>query len=63
MIDFGFDRVRQIFAKLVAKNMRGSSVKSEILCVHQLGYAEKKVENNNFLGGPLPGADICQISL
>ena len=37
MIDFGFDRVRQIFAKLVAKNMRGSSVKSEILCVHQLG--------------------------
>ena len=49
MIDFGFDRVRQIFAKLVAKNMRGSSVKSEILCVHQLGCAEKKVENNNFV--------------
>ena len=63
MIDFGFDRIRQIFAKLFAKNMKGGSVKSEILCVHQLGCAEKKVENNNFLGGPLPGADICQIFL
>ena len=42
MIDFGFDRIRQIFAKLFAKNMKGGSVKSEILCVHQLGCAEKK---------------------
>ena len=38
MIDFGFDQIRQIFAK----NMKGGSVKSEILCVHQLGCAEKK---------------------
>ena len=42
MIDFGFDRIREIFAKLFAKNMKGGSVKSEILCVHQLGCAEKK---------------------
>ena len=42
MIDFGFDHMRQIFAKLFAKNMKGGSDKSEILCVGQSACAKKK---------------------
>ena len=63
MIDFGFDHIRQIFAKLFAKNMKVGSDKSEILCVGQLARAEKKVENNIFVRGHLHGANICQIFL
>ena len=39
---FGFDHICQIFEKLYAKNMKGGSEKSEILCVGQLARAEKK---------------------
>ena len=63
MIDFGFDRMRQIFARLFAKNMKGGSEKSEILCVGQLARAGEKVENSIFLKGPLHGTNICQIFL
>ena len=42
MIDFGFYHIFQIFVKLFAKNMKGGSEKSEILCVGQLARAEKK---------------------
>ena len=42
---FGFDHLRQIFENLFAKNMKGGSDQSEILCVGQSGRAEKKVEN------------------
>ena len=42
MIDFGFDHICQIFAKLFAKNMKVWSDKSEILCAGQLACAEKK---------------------
>ena len=52
MIDFGFDRIRQIFAKLFAKNMKGGSEKCEILCVHQLGCAEKKSRKKHFSQRP-----------
>ena len=44
MIDFGFYHICQIFAKLFAKNMKVGSEKYEILCVHQLGRAEKNRE-------------------
>ena len=40
IIDFGFYHIRQIFAKLFAKNMKGGSEKSEILCVGQLARAQ-----------------------
>ena len=43
MIVFGFDHIHQIFAKLFAKNMKGGSDKSEILCVGQLAHAEQKI--------------------
>ena len=39
MIDFG---LRQIITNLFAKKHEWGSEKSEILCVHQLGCAEKK---------------------
>ena len=42
MIGFGFDGIRQIFAKLFAKNMKGGSDKSEILCVDQSACAKKR---------------------
>ena len=53
---FGFDHLRQIFEKLFAKNMKGGSDQSEILCVGQLARAEKKsrkerVSQNPPLGG------------
>ena len=38
-----------IFAKLFAKNMKGGSDKSEILCVGQSACAKKKVEKKTFL--------------
>ena len=37
-----FNQISQIFAKLFAKNMKGGSDKSEILCVGQLACAKKK---------------------
>ena len=43
MIDFGFYNVFQIFVKLIAKNMKGGSEKSAILCVGQLARAEQKI--------------------
>ena len=59
IIDFGFYHICQIFAKLFAKNMKRGS---EILCVGQSAFTKKKeVENNNFVRGPLPGANIGQI--
>ena len=42
MIGFGFYHIRQIFAKIFAKNMKGGSDKYEILCVGQLARTEKK---------------------
>ena len=61
IIDFGFYHICQIFAKLFAKNMKGGSDKSEILCVGQSACAKKRVENNIFVRGPLHGANIGQI--
>ena len=52
MIDFGFDRIRQIFAKLFAKNMKGGSDKFENLCVGQLARAEKKSGKEVFCQRP-----------
>ena len=43
MIDFGFYHIFQIFVKLFAKNMKGGSEKSEVLCVGQLARAEQKI--------------------
>ena len=43
IIDFGFYQICQMFAKLFAKNMKGGSDKSEILCVGQLAHAEQKI--------------------
>ena len=60
-IDFGFHHIHQIFKKLFAKNMKGGSDKSEILCVGQLACAKKKLEKNIFVRGPLHGANIGQI--
>jgi len=48
MIDFGFDHLRQIFDKLFAKNMKGGSVKSEILFVVQLACAEEISRKKHF---------------
>ena len=42
MIDFCVFNICQIFEKLFTKNLKGGSVKSEILCVGQVARAEKK---------------------
>ena len=47
-LTFGFDHLCQIFEKLFAKNMKGGSGKSEILCVGQLACAEKKSRKLRF---------------
>ena len=41
-------RISQIFVHIFAKNMKGWSGKSKILCIEQLGRAEKKLQNKKF---------------
>ena len=52
IIDLGFYHIRQIFAKLFAKNMKGGSDKFENLCVGQLAHAEKKSGELHFCQRP-----------
>ena len=56
-----FYQISGIFLDLFAKNMKGWSDNSEILCVEQWGRAEKKLENNNFIRAAVLGANISQI--
>ena len=52
MIDIGFYHIFQLFVKLIAKNMKGGSEKSEILCVGQLARAEQKIWKQHFSQRP-----------
>ena len=54
-------RISQIFVDIFAKNMKGWSEKSKILCIEQLGRAEKKLQNKKFPNPALLCANISQI--
>ena len=54
---FGFDDLCQIFEKLFTKNMKGRSVKSEIVCVGQLAFAEKTSKKERVSQNPPLGPE------